>query len=166
VNDNRVTVIAVGTEERGDPSPPLRVAHALRSSADGEDVDLLIFECAELAFEHTLSILDTQFAIFMVVADGIDAPYVFRELTAEDTASAASLQDEVKPAHLIHLLETMDRNHAAPAAFVLAVNADGFASEGGVSVAGQTRVEEVMALLRELLHDPERRHWRGLLTAD
>ncbi|MBN9423413.1 MAG: homospermidine synthase [Candidatus Accumulibacter sp. 66-26] len=153
-----VVILAVGNPSRGDDAlGPLlldRLGDWLAVEGLGAGFDLI--GDFQLQVEHALDLAGRRLALFIDAAQGVPAPYVFRETTTG--ANRSPTTHALSPEAVLAVLPLLGAA-PPPSAFVLGVRGESFVLGEAPGVAALAHADAAFALLQLLCRVPERGAW-------
>lgn len=155
-----VVVFAVGNPSRGDDALGPLLLDRLHDwlAAEGLGAGFELIGDFQLQVEHALDLAGRRLALFIDAAQGVPAPYVFRETTAGGNRSPTT--HALSPEAVLAVLPLVG-TAPPPAAFVLAVRGESFALGEAPGAAALSHAEEAFTLLQRLCRNPEPAAWAG-----
>lgn len=153
-----VVIFAVGNPSRGDDALGPLLLERLGDwlAAEGLGADFELIGDFQLQVEHALDLAGRRLALFIDAAQGVPAPYVFRETTAG--ANRSPTTHALSPEAVLAVLPLVG-TAPPPAAFVLGVRGESFLLGEVPGAAALAHADAAFALLQRLCRAPERAIW-------
>lgn len=151
-------IFAVGNPSRGDDALGPLLLDRLHDwlAAEGLGADFELIGDFQLQVEHALDLAGRRLALFIDAAQGVPAPYVFRETTAG--ANRSPTTHALSPEAVLAVLPLVG-TAPPPAAFVLGVRGESFVLGEAPGAAALAHADAAFALLQRLCRAPERAIW-------
>lgn len=154
-----VLVFACGNPSRGDDALGPLLLDRLRVWLATEELSdrFELLGDFQLQIEHALDLLGRRMALFIDAGQRTPAPFLFRQVSAEDRFNAST--HALSPAAVLAVLERI--GESPPPAFVLCVRGECFDLGAGLSVAARAHADAAFRLLQTLCRFASYADWQA-----
>lgn len=155
----RVVLFVVGNESRGDDALGPALLRALEADLPP---DVRVVADFQLQVEHALELVDADLGLFIDAACGLDEPFVFVEIAADQAPPAFS--HAVSPSAVLAVLPRIGLG-VPPPAFALGIRAEHFGLGEVLSARARGDLQAALAFVRVLLARGDADLWRAATQA-